>query len=110
MAFKEILPGTPTAEIELDCKRLAVLSWRVVKRFKEITGHSLGAGFELEELSTLIWLALQEQDPELTLEQVDSLLHMKNAKVYTEMMESLMDKSFTQEEESDDPNSKSPTG
>ena len=110
MAFKEIQPGTPTAEIELDCRRKMVLSWAVVKRFRDITGHSLGKGFELEELSTLMWLTLQEQDPELTLEQVDRMLHMRNAKAYSDTMESLMDISFAKPEEGADPNPKSPTG
>ncbi len=114
MAFKEILPGTPTAEIMLDQPRLMVLSWRVVKRFKETTGHSLEEGFRMDELSTLMWLALQEQDPELTLDQVDTMLHMKHAKRYTELLESLMDESFSEsgkgDEGGENPNLKSPTG
>ncbi len=111
MAFREIDPGTPTAEIELDCKRLAALPWRVVKKFKEITGHSLTKGFEMEELSTLMWLALQEQDPELTLDAVDGMMHMRHAKRYADLMESLMDESFgkRKEGEGEDPNPPSPT-
>lgn len=88
-----------------------VLSWRVVKRFKEITGHSLNDGFAIEELSTVMWLALQEQDPELTLETVDGLLHMKHAKRYADIIESLIDDSFGKAEEgTEDPNPQSPTG
>jgi hypothetical protein len=93
--------NVPRVEIELDRTRYMTLTFKVGKKFKEITGKSLldmSSGFGVEEASTLIWLMLLDDDPELTQDQADEFLDFARLPEYTEKIGELMGTSSSEGE------------
>jgi hypothetical protein len=70
-------------KIMLDKEREARLSLGAMKRFKALTGKSLMHGIDLETLTedeviTLFWVSMVEDDPTLTLERTEQIVDLSN--------------------------------
>ena len=71
------------AKVYLDKERNARLNLGGMKKFHAMTGKSLIHGFDIatlteEELITLVWISLVEDDPSLTIEQVEQIVDLSN--------------------------------
>ena len=98
-------------EIELDRTRHLTLTFGAAKRFRDVTGKSVGNIDQLdtEDISTLIWVCLLKDDPTLTLEAVDEMLEIPNTQYYVECLGAMFTV-FSPKTEDADPNPESPTG
>ncbi len=85
--------AAPYEMIELDKPRKLQFTFGVAKRFKEITGKQIQDVDEkatFEEVSTLLYLMLQVEDKELSLEQSDDLFHFSRMNYYVSVLNRLM--------------------
>ena len=72
----------PEKKLMLDKERTLKLPFGVLKRFKDESGSEFGrcvaAGFSIEETAVLLWCSFQLEDPDLTLEDVQNMIHSGN--------------------------------
>jgi len=93
--------NAPKVEIELDKTRHMMFTFGVAKKFKELTGKAveeIDEDMTFDEVSVLLYLMLQVEDPELTQEQADNMLHIRNAEEYGKKIGELMGLSIPESE------------
>jgi hypothetical protein len=66
--------------VELDRKRVMVLDFAAMKAFTKARGKKIHEADEgdPDDQSALIWCSLLDDDPDITIAQVDKLLHIGN--------------------------------
>lgn len=105
--------AAPKVEIILDKTRFLQFTFGVAKKFKEMTGkpiNEIDESMTFDEISTLMFLMLQVEDKDLTLEQCDDLLHVGNVLEYSEKIAELMKNSMPAAEGEDPKAPTNPTG
>ncbi|HEX6924354.1 MAG TPA: hypothetical protein VF167_02940 [Longimicrobiaceae bacterium] len=71
--------NVPTAQVELDRNRTIAFTIGAMRRVKELTGRSITAGIEEEDVGRVVWAMLTEEDrADLTPEQVEDMIHPGN--------------------------------
>lgn len=96
-------PTIPVVEIELDKIRHLRLDFNALARAEEATGKSLLNGIAWQNMTVkdyraLVWACLLHEDPELTLEDVGSLIHVGNVEYVTSCLTQLWAASNPKEE------------
>lgn len=68
--------------IMLDTERKVILNLFAMKKFREVTGKSImqlkDNEYTEQELSALTWAALLTFNPDITIEEVDKMVHFGN--------------------------------
>ena len=77
--------------VQLDTERKVILNLFAMKKFRELTGKSVmnlkAEETTEEEISALAWAALLTHNPDITIEEVDKLIHIGNMEeVYAAIM------------------------
>lgn len=105
----------PFEVMEFDKPRKLMLSHSVLHRFKEEYGKEFGQclmnGFSPDDISQLLYLSFAEEDDDITLENVEDMLHAGRYPEFGEKIMKLVDRSFP--DKPDEPpakNAKSPDG
>jgi hypothetical protein len=70
-------------KIMLDKEREVRLTLGAMKKFKALTGKSIIHGIDLEslgedEIITLLWVSMVEDDPALTIERTEQIIDLSN--------------------------------
>jgi len=104
----------PEEKIMFDKERTLILSYKVLKKFREASGKYFGrclaVGFNEEEISQLLHASFSEEDPEITLEDIQGMLHAGRIQEVGDKVLQLVGASFPEQEEGEElKNAKSPT-
>ena len=79
--------------IELDKERTLRLDFNALVAFEEAADtklSSLGQDMSAKQIRALVWAGLLHEDPDVTLEQVGSQLHLGNIEYISQKLEEVM--------------------
>lgn len=102
----------PFTTLELDKPRTLRLTFRVLRRFRELHGQDIlrvfTTGMTVDAICDLLYASFSQDDPDLTREQLEDMLH---AGMIGEISESILDLiERSTPEETEEGNAESPTG
>ena len=92
MGSKNLQAAMPEVEIDLDRKRKLIFDFNAICKLEEVTGRNALSGemwssMKAQDVRALLWGALLKDDPDLTVDQVGSLITFKNLPVITAAIE-----------------------